>query len=306
MRNDKGQQINEAYPGQAVYITAGFKHVPEIGHPLYTVSSHEEALFMTNQIKTRREKEHDRFVAEHDKIFKMEHDLRKQVHGLSSVEKGRVYSGDRTPIYDKLGILDESDLERYRRKLHIKDKSLDLTNLADDDIQEILNRFKVKKSKPYMQPKKQYDIEEFKRIVKDFRQEKEKVEGMDPEEREKYLEDKNQLKDILRPDSEEKGMKHYPLIIKASSAGTLETLITEVEKIMGDHHSLQLIDFGIGAITEGDMQNAATSGAVIFGFDVGIHPPIEKKAASPEGVCIRLHKLIGRFIDDIQNYYDYA
>ncbi len=53
------------------------------------------------------------------------------------------------------------------------------------------------------------------------------------------------------------------------------------------------------------MANAAKSGAVIFGFDVGLHPPIEKKT-SPEGVCIRLHKQINRFVEDLQGYSDYA
>ena len=120
MKNDRGLQVNEAYPGQAVTITAGFKHVPEIGHPLYAVSSHEEALFMTNKIKTRREKEYTRYIADQDHLSKLEHDLRKQIHGLNSIEKGKIYSGDFTPYYDKLGLLEESDLEKYRRKLHIK------------------------------------------------------------------------------------------------------------------------------------------------------------------------------------------
>ncbi len=120
MRNDQGQQVNEAYPGQAVNITAGFKHVPEVGHPLYAVANHEEALFITNKIKSRREKEHARNMAQQDHISEVEHDLRKNIHGLSSIEKGKIYSGDRTPYYDKLGLLEESDLERYRRKLHIK------------------------------------------------------------------------------------------------------------------------------------------------------------------------------------------
>jgi hypothetical protein len=42
------------------------------------------------------------------------------VHGLSPIEKGKIYSGDRTPLYDKIGLLEESDIEKYMRKLHIK------------------------------------------------------------------------------------------------------------------------------------------------------------------------------------------
>jgi len=36
MMNDKGQQVTEAYPGEAVYI-GGFKHFPDVGNPLYVV-----------------------------------------------------------------------------------------------------------------------------------------------------------------------------------------------------------------------------------------------------------------------------
>ena len=95
---------------------------------------------------------------------------------------------------------------------------------------------------------------------------------MEPLERDKWLQDDADLKDILRP---EKAIKYYPVIIKASSAGTLETLIREVENFSPHLH---LIDYGIGPISEGDLQNASVLGAVIFGFNVGLHPSIEKKA----------------------------
>jgi len=95
---------------------------------------------------------------------------------------------------------------------------------------------------------------------------------MEPLERNIFLQERADLKEILRPES---AVKHYPVIIKASSAGTLETLIKEVEKVAPHLH---LIDYGIGPITEGDMQNASVMGAVIFGFNVGLHPPVEKKA----------------------------
>jgi translation initiation factor IF-2 len=126
---------------------------------------------------------------------------------------------------------------------------------------------------------------------------------MTPEERKKYLDEKNQLKEIFR--TEDLMYKHYPLIIKASSAGTLETLIHELDKRFRNSSTLQLIDYGIGPISEGDMANAVKTEAVIFGFDVGCHPPVEKKA-SPEGCCIRLHKLIHKFEEDIENYSKYA
>jgi hypothetical protein len=46
----------EAYPGEAVHIL-GFKHVPEVGRPLYAVKTHDEAVFIAEKIKIRRERE---------------------------------------------------------------------------------------------------------------------------------------------------------------------------------------------------------------------------------------------------------
>jgi transaldolase len=38
-----------------------------------------------------------------------------------------------------------------------------------------------------MQAKKQFEIEEFKKIVSEYREERAKVEAMNPQERERYL-----------------------------------------------------------------------------------------------------------------------
>ena len=50
MMNDMGQQLRDAYPGEAVHIT-GFKEIPEVGNPLYAVKTYEEAKFIVNRIK---------------------------------------------------------------------------------------------------------------------------------------------------------------------------------------------------------------------------------------------------------------
>lgn len=42
MKDDNQKMINEAFPGQAVHLV-GFKHLPDVGHPLYVVENHKEA-----------------------------------------------------------------------------------------------------------------------------------------------------------------------------------------------------------------------------------------------------------------------
>ena len=63
----------QALPGEAVHIT-GFKHVPEVGHPLYAVKTHDEAVFIAERIKHRRHRE---IGLQTKDISDKEHDLRK-------------------------------------------------------------------------------------------------------------------------------------------------------------------------------------------------------------------------------------
>lgn len=52
-------------------------------------------------------------------------------------------------------------------------------------------------------------------------------------------------------------LKHYPIMIKASSAGVLETLLKEAEKVVGtQNYRISIIDYSVGPITEGDMNSA--------------------------------------------------
>jgi hypothetical protein len=65
------------------------------------------------------------------------HELKKGVKGLTRIEKGKIYGGDKTIMYEKLGLVEESDLERYRKKLGIR-KGVDLASLDLEDVDSIL------------------------------------------------------------------------------------------------------------------------------------------------------------------------
>ncbi len=95
--------------------------------------------------------------------------------------------------------------------------------------------------------------------------------------RQKYEQDRLKLKEVYRDEE----VKHYPIILKASSAGTLETLLTEAEKVVGsNNYRISIIDYSVGPVTEGDMSNAQQSGAIILGFDVPCSPMVVKSAAN--------------------------
>ena len=61
-------------------------------------------------------------------------DIKKGMEKLSRMEKRKFYGGDRTIMYAKLGMIEESDVEKYRKKMGIK-KDVDLETV---DIEELL------------------------------------------------------------------------------------------------------------------------------------------------------------------------
>ena len=67
IQNDMGKQLTEAYPGEAVHMT-GFKVMPEVGNPLYSVNSVEESKFIVNRIKQRSQLDAARRLASSGKI----------------------------------------------------------------------------------------------------------------------------------------------------------------------------------------------------------------------------------------------
>ncbi len=52
----------------------------------------------------------------------------------------------------------------------------------------------------------------------------------------------------------------------------------EVEKIIKGIYRINVIDYSVGPITEGDLSNAASTGGVIFGFDVSCNPVVSKSS----------------------------
>src|SRR5690606_26975385 len=90
------------------------------------------------------------------------------------------------------------------------------------------------------------------------------------------------------------------LIIKGDNSGTVEALEDALMKIeVGDEVELRVIHRGVGGITEGDVNLASASDAIILGFNVRA----EGKAtelANREGVEIRYYSVIYQAIEDIE------
>ncbi|MFJ5791287.1 translation initiation factor IF-2 [Lysinibacillus sp. NPDC097162] len=94
-------------------------------------------------------------------------------------------------------------------------------------------------------------------------------------------------------------MKELNLIVKADVQGTVEAMAASLMKIDVEGVNVKIIHTGAGAITESDISLAAASNAIVIGFNV--RPDINaKRAAEEEGVDIRLHRVIYKVIEEIE------
>ena len=94
-------------------------------------------------------------------------------------------------------------------------------------------------------------------------------------------------------------MKTLNIIVKADVQGSAEAVKASLEKITNDEVCVKVIHSGVGAINESDVMLAATSGAIIVGFNV--RPDSTAKAtAEREGVDLRLYRVIYDAIADVE------
>ena len=109
---------------------------------------------------------------------------------------------------------------------------------------------------------------------------------------------------MLREAFRNEEIKHYPIIIKASTTGALETLVKETERVIQGVFRINIIEASVGPLSEADITAASQTGAVIFGFDVPVTPNVAKMV-EPSRVPVKLHKIIYKFLEDVENYvYD--
>jgi hypothetical protein len=66
-------------------------------------------------------------------------DKKKGIGRLSRIEKRIMYGGDKTILAEKMGLVEEEDIEKYRKKLGLK-KGFNFTNV--EDVEEFLEENK--------------------------------------------------------------------------------------------------------------------------------------------------------------------
>ncbi len=89
------------------------------------------------------------------------------------------------------------------------------------------------------------------------------------------------------------------LLIKADQGGPAEALADSLGQLSNQEVSVDVIQRGVGAVTESDILLAKASGAIIIGFHV--RPDTKARAvAEREGVDIKLYKVIYEAVADVR------
>lgn len=95
-------------------------------------------------------------------------------------------------------------------------------------------------------------------------------------------------------------LKELPLIVKADVQGSVEAVKQSLLKLSNEEVVVRVIHGGVGAINESDVSLAATSNAIIIGFNVR-PDAMAKQLAEQEGVDLRLYKVIYQAIEDVES-----
>ncbi len=96
-------------------------------------------------------------------------------------------------------------------------------------------------------------------------------------------------------------IKTLNLIVKTDVQGSLEAIISSLNKLneQVEEVELEILHQGVGNVNESDVMLAATSHAVVLGFNVKVDAAAER-LAEQEGVDIRLYNVIYTLLEDVE------
>ncbi|RMD60481.1 MAG: translation initiation factor IF-2, partial [Alphaproteobacteria bacterium] len=90
-----------------------------------------------------------------------------------------------------------------------------------------------------------------------------------------------------------------PVIIKSDVHGSLEAIVSSLQKLSTDEVKVEVLHAGVGGINESDVTLARATNAVIIGFNVRANPQA-REMARRDNVSIKYYSIIYNVIDDIK------
>ena len=106
--------------------------------------------------------------------------------------------------------------------------------------------------------------------------------------------------ELIRMINRNNEVTNLNIIIRADVQGSLTSVIDSLKALDTDEVAVHIVSSGVGSITENDLHLAATSNAIVYGFNVQA-PANIKRLASRDKISIRLYKVIYELIDDVKD-----
>ncbi|XP_038607603.1 translation initiation factor IF-2, mitochondrial [Tachyglossus aculeatus] len=106
---------------------------------------------------------------------------------------------------------------------------------------------------------------------------------------------------LVRPKERiESNSNKLTVVIKGDVDGSVEALLNIIDSYdAADECELELVHFGVGDISENDINLAETFQGVVYGFSVNAGKDVQQLAVK-KGIKIKLHNIIYRLIEDLQ------
>ncbi|XP_030590069.1 translation initiation factor IF-2, mitochondrial [Archocentrus centrarchus] len=145
-------------------------------------------------------------------------------------------------------------------------------------------------------------IEEKQKLhLEEYRREREGLSHLSWRQRKVALYRTNKTRFAMRPSERtQNDQLSLPLIIKGDVDGTVEAILNILDSYDAQQQcDLEVVHFGIGDVTENDVNMAETFGGSIYGFNVKASRSIEQLAAR-NGVPLRLHNVIYKLVDQLK------
>ncbi|XP_069787551.1 translation initiation factor IF-2, mitochondrial isoform X2 [Narcine bancroftii] len=92
-----------------------------------------------------------------------------------------------------------------------------------------------------------------------------------------------------------------PIIVKGDVDGSVEAILNILDDYNADEQcNLQVIHFGIGDVSENDVESAETFSGLVYGFNVNANKVVQQMATK-KGIKIKLFKVIYQLIEDLKD-----
>jgi translation initiation factor IF-2 len=105
--------------------------------------------------------------------------------------------------------------------------------------------------------------------------------------------------ELLRIISQSNKLSELNVVVKADVQGSLTSVIDSLKSLNTDEVAVRIVSSGVGVISENDIHTAASSNAIIYGFNVSL-PTNIKRLASRDRVSVRLYTIIYELLDDVK------